>query len=456
MNSHYLSLCVLCLLLTLTLPAQEFKFVVETDKAEAIYQQGENITFTARLVKEDQAVAGRTVSYTLIGDGNLRENGTFISSETAYSVQTKLDFPGWVYIRYSLLDDNGKPVKFMNSRNREEEISGASGAMVDPYEIRAAGQEPPDFDAFWQQTRQELAAVPMDAKLEPLSRGANDDGKFTCYDLKVTCAGGAPVSGYLAKPSGAKAKSLPALISYHGAGVRSASLDTALRRARMGFIAMDVNAHGIENEQPGEFYSNLNNTELKDYRGRDKDNRDKFYFRGMYQRVMRSLEYIKSCPEWDGKTLVVVGGSQGGAQALVAAALDPQVTLCLAGVPALSEHSGPLAQPPRQAGWPRLYRVNAEGKPDNEKVCQTAAYYDNIYFAKRIKATCFLSTGFVDTTCPPTGVFAVYNNLPKEISKDITLTPSAGHGAPNSKGEAYLKQLADDLRKKSVAPKKRK
>ena len=450
-----LSIYILVLLLTALLPAQEFTFEVKTNKEDAIYSKGEDIVFSLRLLKDTQAVAGRTISYNLVGDGNLRENGTFISSKTPYTVQSKLDFPGWVYIRCVLLDDDGKPVKFINQRNREEEISGSIGAMVDPYEIKAAGEEPADFDAFWQRARAELSTVPLEAKLEPMSRGANDDGKLSCYDIKIPCPGGMPVSGYLVKPSGAKPKSLPALISYHGAGVRSAVLSTALSYARRGFIAMDVNAHGIENGQPPEFYTALSNNELKDYRSRDKDDPEKFYFRGMYQRVMRSLEYIKTCPEWDGKTLVVIGGSQGGAQSLVAAALDPQVTLCLAGVPAMSEHSGPLAQPPRQAGWPRLYRANAQGKPDNEKVCRTAAYFDNIYFAKRIKADCFLSTGFVDTTCPPTGVFAVFNNLPQGIRKEITLTPAAGHGAPNTKGDAYLKKLGESLQKKAAAPRRR-
>ncbi len=452
-----LFLPITLLLFSWSLSAQDFKFELTTNKAEALYARGEEIVFSVALLSQaGEAASGRTVSYTLRGDGNLREDGTFISSENPYLLRSRLGFPGWVYLRCVLLDAEGKQVKFINSRNREETLSGGIGAMVEPYEIRAVGQEPSDFDKFWQQARAELAALPLEVKLEPLSRGANDDGKLICYDVKINCPGGRPVSGYLAKPSGAAAKTLPGLVSYHGAGVRSASLETALWRSRMGFIAMDINAHGLENGQPAEFYQELNNTELKGYSNQGKEDPLKFYFRGMYQRVLRSLEYLKSCPEWDGQNLVVIGGSQGGAQALVAAALDPQVSLCIAGVPALSEHSGALASPPRQPGWPRLYRVNAQGKPDNEAVCRTAEYYDNIHFASRIKAECYLSTGFVDTTCPPTGVFAVYNNLPAGIHKEITLTPNAGHGAPNRQGEARLRALAEELRqKKAPAPRRR-
>ncbi len=165
----------------------------------------------------------------------------------------------------------------------------------------------------------------------------------------------------------------------------------------------------------------------------------------MYLRVMRALDYVKSLPEWDGKNLVVVGGSQGGAQSIVAAALDQQVTLCLAGVPALSEHSGSLAQPQRQPGWPRLYSAK-DGKPNDEAVTQTAAYYDNIYFAKRIKAETYMSTGFVDNTCVPTGVFAAYNNIPATTKKFITTTPAGGHGAPNTLGDRRLPEFFKEVK----------
>ena len=36
----------------------------------------------------------------------------------------------------------------------------------------------------------------------------------------------------------------------------------------------------------------------------------------------RAVEYLSERPDWDGRTIVVTGGSQGGLQALVAAGLD--------------------------------------------------------------------------------------------------------------------------------------
>ncbi|MFA7171832.1 MAG: acetylxylan esterase [Kiritimatiellia bacterium] len=441
-----LFLSVLTLFVSVAGLAQEYTFKVKTDRPDAIYKKGENITFFAGVLADGRAVSGKNVQYAVTGDGNLRTNGVFISTEKLYPVTVKLDFPGWVRIKYTLLKDDGTLEKILNARQKEVALVGEIGAMVDPLEIKAAGEEPQDFDAFWQAARKELDAVPLKAVMVPVELGPVRREKVACYDVKVDCAGGMPVSGYLAKPVGAKPKSLPAIVTFQGAGVSTAP--RPLHEAEMGAIALSVNAHGIDNGKPVEFYRHLSTNELYRYPYKDMDNRDKFYFRGMYMRAMRALDYIKSLPEWDGENLVVKGGSQGGGQSIAAAGLDPQVTLCIAGVPALSEHSGPLAKPPRQAGWPRLYGVDANGRPNNEAVCKTAAYFDNIYFAKRIKAECYFSTGFLDTSCAPTGVFAAYNNLPTTIIKEMTTTPSVGHGAPNTKGHARLNRLFDELKAK--------
>ena len=47
---------------------------------------------------------------------------------------------------------------------------------------------------------------------------------------------------------------------------------------------------------------------------------------------MRSLEFIKTLPQWNGKDLIASGGSQGGLQTIWAAALDPDVTRGESGV----------------------------------------------------------------------------------------------------------------------------
>lgn len=49
--------------------------------------------------------------------------------------------------------------------------------------------------------------------------------------------------------------------------------------------------------------------------GKENEDPETTYFNGMMLRLIRSLEYAKSLPEWDGKNLTVQGHSQGGMQA---------------------------------------------------------------------------------------------------------------------------------------------
>ena len=114
-------------------------------------------------------------------------------------------------------------------------------------------------------------------------------------------------------------------------------------------------------------------------------------------------------PEWDGKRLVVCGRSQGGGQALVAGGLDPRVTFVAAEIPAFCDHTG-ITQG-RINGWPRLIPNETE-KPD-PKAVQAVRYFDAVNFSARSHAQSFVTVGFVDIVCPPTGVYAAFNQLPQ-------------------------------------------
>jgi cephalosporin-C deacetylase len=152
-------------------------------------------------------------------------------------------------------------------------------------------------------------------------------------------------------------------------------------------------------------------------------------------------------PEWDGCTLIVHGSSQGGAQSIVAAGLDSRVTLLAAGVPALCDHTGAVVG--RVSGWPKLVPNDADGKP-NAKVLEAARYYDAVNFARRTKAAGIVTVGFIDTTCPPTSVYAAYNALKgkKEIFNDPPSTHSLSAGGKEAMRKAILRHAATMRRAK--------
>ena len=105
----------------------------------------------------------------------------------------------------------------------------------------------------------------------------------------------------------------------------------------------------------------------------------------------------------------MTGSSQGGAQAIVGAGLDPDVVLMQAGVPAMCDHGGGLAG--RMAGWPKLLRIR-NGKIQNPELEKSLPYYDMAFFARRIKGEACFTVGLIDRTCCPDSVFAAFNQIP--------------------------------------------
>lgn len=383
-------------------PAVAIKVVV--DREDAIYAVGDLVTFKVTATDEGGPISNQSVQVVLSKDGYQPQPAQKIElKEGAAEFTGKLDEPGFLSARVTLKDG-----------------SALAAAAIEPLKIAPSQPVPDDFDEFWNAQKTALAAVPAKSTMSAV---ASQLPKVEIFDVTVDCLG-APVSGYFGKPEGAQPKSLPAILFVHGAGVGSSNLGAMnWCNQAQGMLAMDINAHGLPNGKPKEFYNDLSAGQLKDYRTQGRQSRDEIYFRGMFLRLIRAIDFLTSQPEWDGKKLIVYGSSQGGFQALAAAGLDSRVTFICAGVPAGCDHTG--SQVGRISGWPKLVATDASGKPDTASL-QAARYFDAVNFARRAKcAGAALTVGFIDTTCPPTSVYAAYNalSMPKTILND----PFTGH-----------------------------
>jgi cephalosporin-C deacetylase-like acetyl esterase len=127
----------------------------------------------------------------------------------------------------------------------------------------------------------------------------------------------------------------------------------------------------------------------------------------MYLRDSRALDYLLTRPDWDGKTIVLMGGSMGGQQSLALAGLRPEtISAVLVCVPAGADANGDLHG--RKAGYPNW-------PSDNPDVMKTALYFDPVNFAPRIKAPVLASIGFIDTISPPAGIWTMLNQVPGPV-----------------------------------------
>jgi len=364
------------------------------------------MTFKIQLVEDGKPMADKILKWRRTGDDQKTAEGQAVSSATQPTeIVTSLDKPGFVRIEVTVFNQDGSSVKDANGTPLRFE----GGAGVEPTKLEGY-PEPADFDAFWKAQKARLAKVPVEAHLVKV---ASPNPKFRVLDVKIDCAGSKPVSGYFSKPKNAKLKSLPAQVTFRGYGVNGADPECV-----DGTMVLQINAHGIENGKSPEFYRALQEGDLKEYAFNNVENAkpETAYFNGMMLRVMRALQFIKSRPEWDGKTLVVVGGSQGGLQAVTAAALDPDVTKCLAYKPWCADLGG--IKLGRLRGW----------RPD---YADGLGYYDIVNMAKRVRCETFVNAGLGDYVCPPSGISVLYNNIKAPKTIEYIQGSTHGYDPPN-------------------------
>ena len=255
---------------------------------------------------------------------------------------------------------------------------------------------PADFDQFWDAKLKALAAVPIDPVVTPVE---SPDPSVELFSVALRSVG-STARAWLAKPK--RPGPYPALVLLQWAGVYKLTPKSAVDRAAEGWLVLNVSSHDLPLDQEQD--------PLVPRRYGDVGalSRETSYFLNMYLRDVRGVDYVASRPDWDGRTLVLMGTSMGGQQSLVTAALHPKVTAVLVNEPAGADASGDRHG--RKAGYPNW-------DAEFPQIMQTARYFDVVNFAPRITAPAVVTLGFIDTITPPVGIWTAFNQMkgPKEL-----------------------------------------
>jgi cephalosporin-C deacetylase-like acetyl esterase len=383
------------------------------ERVDWAYAMGAPARFRVTITRDGHALAGTVLRYacgpemmppaiensaTLPADGFLIDGGT-------------MKEPGFLRCAVTTTVDG-------------REYRSVGTAAYAPERIEPAVENPPDFDAFWARAKEDLAKLPVDARLTPkpdLSTAKADVYQVSLQNVGYDSKGASRFYGILAVPT-AEGK-FPALMNPPGAGARP--YRGLVDLAGKGYITLQVGIHGIPVDLPPEVYDGLLAGAFNSGRGYtafNLDDPDRYYYRRVYLGCLRANDYLVGHPKWDGKNLVVTGGSQGGALTIVTAGLDPRVTALAPYYPALSDMAGYLKG--RAGGWPHLFKDEKDGHRTPAKI-RTAAYYDVVNFARRVKAPGLYSWGWNDEVCPPTSTYAAYNVV--GAPKDLLLAVETGH-----------------------------
>ena len=283
----------------------------------------------------------------------------------------------------------------------------------------------PDFDVFWERSLIESAKQPLHSVSEKIAYPVE---QVSVYHVQYDGFGpNTRISGWYIVPKhrqhfGSEGRT-PTIMQYHGYSGGKGLPGSYLHWAAQGYCVFTVDTRGQGGDTPDN--AHYQSGGAVGFMTKGIDDPTTYYYRYAYMDCVRALEVARSFTEVG--PIFVTGGSQGGGLTLAVAALvqDKGIAGAMVDYPFLChvERSlelftdGPYHELVHL--WKRLpFAV--------QKHLRTLSYFDGMNIAPRISYPVLLSVGLLDTVCPPSTAFAVYNHL-LSVEKQIAVYPYNGH-----------------------------
>jgi cephalosporin-C deacetylase len=281
-----------------------------------------------------------------------------------------------------------------------------------------------DFEAFWQQTLAESETQPLNASIEeypyPIERVTVYKVRYDGFGQGTRIAGWyiIPKDGYRLDTDG----KTPTLVHYHGYSGSKGQPADYLHWALQGYNVLAVDTRGQNGDTPdnnayvsGNVLGCMTKGILDPYN---------YFYRFAYMDCVRAIDFVRSQPETG--PIAVMGGSQGGGLTLAVAALAKEkgIVAALPNVPYLC-HFRRSVEIFSSGPYQELVNYWKSHPYDVEQSYRTLSYFDGMNLAPHITCPVLLSVALLDTICPPSSGFAVYNHLTSE--KELKVYPYNGH-----------------------------
>ena len=280
-----------------------------------------------------------------------------------------------------------------------------------------------DFNEFWDERIKEANNSNLEFSIEKSE--INNFENIDFYILKFKGVNGEKMSAkYLKLKS---EKKTPLILQFHGYPGSSRGWFEQSSFAGLGFsvLALDNNGQGgksIDN-------SSYKGTTVAGHivLGLDGEPKDMYYTK-LFQNTIMIYRIAKSLEGVDSENIYVNGASQGGGLAIACAALNPEIKKCGVLYPFLSDYKRVFDMDLDTIAYEGLRYYSkwfAATLEEEKKMFLKLSYVDVSNLARRVKAKVIMGTGLIDTICPPSTQFAIYNNL--NTKKEHFLFRKFGH-----------------------------
>lgn len=296
-----------------------------------------------------------------------------------------------------------------------------------------------DFSKFWENTLAVSASEPLNTqvtKVDYLIKG------IEAFKVYYDGFGGARICGHFLLPKSGNAP-YPVILFFHGYGGKKDDINYYLQWVLLGYAVMAIDIRG----QSGESIDNkvYPAPSTWGYMTKGAFSKEDYYYRGVYIDCVRAVDFLASREEIDINRLCVTGGSQGGGLTLAAAALDSRPSLAIAEVPYLCHFRRAVewAEEVKNVTYLEFAMLIKNYPEREEELFDNLSYFDNLNLCTWIKARTVITCAMKDIVCPPSTIFAVFNNM--EVKKHMEIMPFYEHNYETTigfgeKGLEYIKK----------------
>jgi cephalosporin-C deacetylase len=301
-------------------------------------------------------------------------------------------------------------------------------------EYRTQTAEPAGLDEWWTKRLDDARALARPIELHPYQ--ADLYRPLEVYDAEFSGAGGDRIRAWYIKPTASENPPVVVRFIGYGGGRDVPSEHMLLPALGYALFVMDSRGQGGR-WSSGATGDGAEGPENSQVMSRGITTPEDYYFTRLFTDAALAVDAALGLS--GGRKVAVSGGSQGGGLALAAAALQrDEVAVCHADVPFLCDIQRAITLAPHDpyTEIPEFLSHNVALIP---QALDTLRYVDCALLARRITAQCLLSVGLMDDICPPSTVFAAYNEI--TAAKDIAVYPYSGHDVPRSHAERQLRHL---------------